>query len=182
MKCRQVANGGLYTDASSRAWKKLHDCKTDAVEELLDELSGKPTIIAVDFLHDAARLLVRLPKGTPYIESGMPMKKLVELEAEWNKGNLGAIVANTHLIAHGLNLQAGGRAVILHSITWDREDYEQLWRRIRRSGQTEKTFIYHIIARGTVDEVMMAALKHKGKVQNALLDALKAYVHEKTKK
>ena len=136
----------------------------------------------MDFLHDAERLLARLPKGTPYIESGMPMKKLVALEAEWNKGNLGAIVANTHLIAHGLNLQAGGRAVILHSITWDLEDYQQLWRRIRRSGQTEKTFIYHIVAKNSVDNVMMSALKRKGKTQGALLDALKAYVHEKTKK
>ena len=182
MKCRQVANGGIYTDAKSREWKKLHDEKTDAVEELLDELSGKPTIVAVDFLHDAARLIARLGKDTPYVESGMPMKKLIELEEEWNKGNIERIIANTHLIAHGLNLQGGGRAVILHSITWDLEDYEQLWRRIRRSGQKYKTWLYHIVARNTVDKAMMGALKRKAKTQRDLLDAFRAYIAEKRPK
>ncbi len=185
MKCRQVASGGIYTDAKERKWKLMHDEKTDAVEELLDELSGKPAIIAVDFAHDVARLKKRFDKtnkeafktfgGVPFIGGGVSMKETVCIEAAWNKGHLPFVLANTQSVAKGLNLQGAGRAVILHSITWNLEDYIQLVRRIWRKGQKHKVFLYHIVAQDTVDEVMMIALRSKAKTQADLLKALRAY-------
>lgn len=41
-------------------------------------------------------------------------------------------------------------------------------------GQTDTVLIHHIIAKGTIDEDVMAALSRKEKIQNALINAVKA--------
>ena len=43
----------------------------------------------------------------------------------------------------------------------------------RSGNKSKKVFLHHIMARGTVDEVVLAAVKSKRKGQNALFDALK---------
>ena len=65
--------------------------------------------------------------------------------------------------------------MIWYALTWDLENYEQFVRRVYRQGQTSRVFVHRILARKTVDEAMLAALKRKNKGQRALLDALRAY-------
>jgi hypothetical protein len=58
-------------------------------------------------------------------------------------------------------------------MTWDYELYDQFIRRIRRSGQQAKrVYVHHIMASGTIDEVMLLALKSKDRGQQALFSAL----------
>ena len=55
-KCQQIANGGLYKPQyvdeqgrlpkGPREWVHLHDAKTEAMEDLSDELGGKPMLVA----------------------------------------------------------------------------------------------------------------------------------------
>lgn len=175
-KCRQIANGGIYHDGGV-AWTNLHDAKADAVEELVEELSGKPALVAYEYQHDLERLLKRFP-GAPHIGGGVPAKKFKEIEAAWNRGDVPVLLAQPQSVAHGLNLQGTGAAVIWHSIPWDLEIYEQFVRRVWRQGQTERVFNYHIIARDTVDEVVMKSLAGKDKTQRALLTALKEYARD----
>jgi hypothetical protein len=98
MKCRQVANGGIYLDQevralvklpkSEREWLDLHYLKTDAVEELVEELQGSPLLVAYDFNHDLARLQERFGKDVPNIGSGVSPKKSKVIEDAWNRGEL----------------------------------------------------------------------------------------------
>jgi SNF2 family DNA or RNA helicase len=67
-------------------------------------------------------------------------------------------------------------------MTWNLENYEQFIRRVWRQGQKRRVIVYHIIARGTVDELMRRALKSKDKTQQALLKAMEdRYGVRKTK-
>lgn len=190
MKCRQVANGGIYLDQevkalvklpkSEREWVNLHEEKLDALEELIEELQGSPLLVAYDFGHDLDRLQGRFGKEIPYIGGGVSMKRGAELEALWNKGKLPALFVHPQSVAHGLNLQSTCHHVAFHSMTWDFELYDQLIRRIRRQGQKEKrVFVHHIMASDTIDEVMLIALKLKNKGQQALFTALKSYRSQK---
>ena len=45
----------------------------------------------------------------------------------------------------------------------------------RQGNDADKVFNYHIIARDTVDEAVMLALREHAFTQNALLSALKKY-------
>jgi SNF2 family DNA or RNA helicase len=175
MKCRQIANGGIYEDRQNVRWKKVHDAKTDAILELVESLQGQPLLVATDFRHDEERLLRALPKGTPAFSGGKSAKEVRRIEAAWNAGDLPVLLANPQSAAWGLNLQEHGRAVAWHSLTWDLELYLQFIRRVWRSGQKGRVFVHHVAARDTVDQALLKAVRKKDKTQGALLSALRDY-------
>ena len=55
--------------------------------------------------------------------------------------------------------------------------YQQTNARLWRQGQRNTVVIHHIIAKGTIDEQVMAALARKDKTQTALIDAVKAVIY-----
>lgn len=184
IKCRQVANGGIYLDPdisklikvskSDRKWVNLHHEKTDALADLIDELQGSPLLVAYDFEHDLDRLREKLGQDIPYIGGGVSVKRSTELENLWNAGKLPVLLGHPQSIAHGLNLQEVGNNVAWHSMTWNYEDYDQFIRRVRRQGNTKKrVFCHHFLAEDTVDELMYITMVNKGKVQNSFFDGVK---------
>ena len=184
IKCRQVANGGIYLNQevlalvklpkSQREWVNLHTEKVDALADLIEELQGEPLLVAYDFEHDLDRLKTKLGKDIAYIGSGVSMDKSKSIEKDWNSGKIPVLLAHPQSIAHGLNLQEVGRNVCWHSMTWDYELYDQFIRRVSRQGNKhKKVFNHHIIAKDTVDETMLYSLRNKAGGQNAFFDALK---------
>lgn len=187
-KCRQIANGGMYGgvahDAKYRPGGKyikvgdkasygLHEVKLDAVEEIVEELQGTPCIVAYEFGHELDRLRKRFPDA-PHVAGGVTPGRFKWIEEQWNLGKIPVLLAQPQSVAHGLNLQGTKAAVVWHSITWDLEVYEQMIRRVWRQGQEEKVFVHHVVAKGTIDEVILGMLKKKDKTQRDLLAALKA--------
>lgn len=182
MKCRQIANGGLYLDLEGEDDVKqrkeivIHHAKLDATIDTLNELGKQPTLIAYEFGHDLHRLLgVEELEETPYFGGGVSHGRAKEIEAMWNQGSLDNLLVQPQSAALGLNLQFGGRALIFHSLTYSWDDYDQLIRRIYRQGQKSRVFVYRIIAKNTVDEAILAVLDMRRRAQNALFDALQAY-------
>ncbi len=179
-KCRQIANGGIYTNGpgQARKWENLHEAKVDAVEEIVEELQGKPALIAYEYAHDLDRLRRRLG-NVPHIGGGVTPKRFHEIETAWNAGELPVLLAQPQSVAHGINLQGTGAAVIWAGLTWDLENYEQLYKRIWRQGQKEKVIVHHIVAKKTVDEIIIRGLTRKDHTQRGLLDALKEYARDR---
>lgn len=183
-KCRQVCAGALYkhmidpvTGAPKqrdRTWAHLHDEKLDALEDLVGELQGQQLLVAYDFNHDLERLLKRFPK-TPYIGGGVSTKRGIELEAQWNAGDIPLLFAHPASVGHGLNLQqSNANHVAWFTLTWDFELYDQFNRRLRRQGNTASHMrVYQFVMRDTVEESVAFALRRKFKTQKQLLDALK---------
>lgn len=174
MKLRQMVGGHVYTDTGVEA---LHTAKLDALIDLIDEASGEPVLVAVNFLHEAEALQAALKRefnlDVPYIGDGISAKKSDEIAVQWNAGKLPVLLANPASVAHGLNLQAGGHTVVWYTLTWSLEDYDQFNRRVYRQGQDKAVIIHHIIAAGTVDEDVLAALQSKDTTQKGFLHALK---------
>lgn len=177
-KCRQIANGGLYGSSprkdmhDERGEYDIHEAKIDAVEEIIEELQGVPALVAYEYGHDLDRLRRRFPNA-PWIGGGVSAQRFAGIEASWNAGKIPILLAQPQSVAHGLNLQATRAAVIWHSITWDLEVYEQFIRRVWRQGQKERVFVHHVVAKDTIDEMIIELLKKKDKTQRALLTALK---------
>lgn len=173
MKCRQIANGGIYVDAEG-TFENIHEAKLEAVQELIDGLGGKPALIAYEFKHDLDRLRSAFD-GAPYLGGGVTSHRQREIEDGWNAGGIPILLAQPQSVAHGLNLQGVGAAIIFHSETYNLEDREQLIRRVWRQGQTERIMVHDIVARNTVDIALMKAVEKKDKTQQSLLSALREY-------
>ena len=164
-KLLQMANGAVYDENHGVA--RLHDRKLDALEDLIEAANGKPVLIAYWFKHDLARILERFPADR--LDSAQSIRR-------WNAGEIPIAVIHPASAGHGLNLQTGGSTLIWFSLTWSLELYQQTNARLWRQGQKDTVVIHHIIARGTIDEQVMKALRLKDKTQSALIDAVKANI------
>ncbi|MFX6322778.1 ATP-dependent helicase, partial [Acinetobacter baumannii] len=79
---------------------------------------------------------------------------------------------------HGLNLQDGGNILVFFSHWWDLEQYQQIIERIgptrqAQAGYDRPVYIYHIIAKDTMDEIVMERRESKREVQDLLMEAMK---------
>ena len=188
-KLRQVANGGIFLDApvlasglqipgAKRKWADLHLEKCDALADLVDELQGSPLLVAYDFEHDLARLREAFPKAV--FACDYSMARFKGLEDSWNRGEIPLLFGHPQSIGHGLNLQGSACHVAWHSMTWNLELYDQFIGRVWRQGNNhKKVFVHHIMAAGTIDEVLYGALKSKDSTQKALFAGLKKLAEEK---
>lgn len=182
--CRQVANGCLYEQVNpliprsqqpNRKTLHVHQAKIDAVQELVEELQGKPVLIAYHYKHDLAQLLDKFGKDTLSLGGGVSSVKSAEIVDRWNAGKIPILLGHPQSIAHGLNLQHGGHDIIWFSLTDNLENYLQFNQRVYRQGVVGQVRIHLIIAKNTIDEAILLRLKSKDTTQQALLDAIKEY-------
>jgi SNF2 family DNA or RNA helicase len=173
-KCQQIANGAIYLDGEDKEIQEVHEEKLNAVEEIVEELSGQPCIIGYHFKHDLDRLQKLFPSA-PVIGSGVSGDKLTGIINKWNGGHIPVLLAHPQSAGHGLNLQGAGHAVIWFSNTWSLEIFEQFIRRLWRQGQRNNIVVHQIIAKKTIDEAIVAAINSKDKTQQSLMTAIRDY-------
>ena len=161
-KLLQFANGAIY-DAEG-AVHELHSLKLDALEELIEAANGEPVLVFYAFRHDRDRIMARL--------ACRELKTGADIDA-WNRREIPVAIAHPASVGHGLNLQEGGHIIIWYGLTWSLELYQQANERLNRPGQTSVCRIYHILLKGTADEMVLEALKNKNTSQSALIEALK---------
>lgn len=184
MKLRQLTGGLVYGSGEEVA--AAHTAKIDALIDLIEEQNGQPLLVAVGFQHEAAALQAAIKKefkvDAPYLGGGISAAAGDRIATEWNAGKLPVLLAHPASVAHGLNLQAGGRAVCWFTPTWSLEEYLQFNARVWRQGQKSRTVVIHsLVATGTIDETVIARVSDKDATQRSLLDTLKARKKEKSK-
>lgn len=170
-KLLQVANGAVYTDSGDII--EVHERKLDALEDIIEAMSGKPLLVAYWFKHDLLRIKRRLDKlGTKYAVLDKP-----ETIRQWNNQELEVGLIHPASAGHGLNLQSGGSTLVWFGLTWSLELYQQTIARLWRQGQSSKTVVVmHIVAAMTLDERVQRVLSGKETLQNALLSAVRANI------
>lgn len=201
-KCRQIASGGLYydvltgkpsqsskqqgelSDRMQRFTKHIHDAKTEALSDLVDELQGAPLLVGIGFRHDRDRIRLALGDKTPSLDGDTAQADAENIIRRWNMGEINVLLFHPQAAGHGINLQGCGCAhVCWYTPPWDRELYDQSIARVWRQGTKAKRVVVHrILARETVDEAVVKALGAKGRAQNNLFEALKVYAEGKKKR
>jgi len=166
-KLLQVANGAVYDEDGGAC--EVHRAKLDALAEIRDACA-EPMVVFYWFKHDAERL-----------KKAFPEARTLETQADmvaWNRGEIPMLLLHPASAGHGLNLQAGGRVIVWYGLTWSLELYQQANARLHRQGQTKPVIVHHLVARGTMDERVLAALAEKRVGQDALIAAVKAEIGE----
>lgn len=168
-KLLQLASGAVYDDM--KVAHLVHTAKLDKLDQLLEEANGQPVLVFYNYRHELDNILSRHPEAVLVKTEGAVEK--------WNAGKIPLLLANPASAGHGLNLQFGGHIIIWFSPTWNLEFYQQANKRLHRRGQTEPVLIHNIVASGTIDErVYDIALTNKEKLQNELIDLIKATIEE----
>lgn len=162
LKLQQFTSGVIYDE--ERNHTTIHTAKIDA----LRKIKARPLLVAVQFRHEQDRIREAFPEAQFVEDHGS------ELFDRWNKGKVPMLVSHPASIGHGLNLQDGGCNLVWFSPTYNREHYEQMICRLARRGQTAETVVHRLICPGTVDEIVVEALRDKNEGENRLLEALKA--------
>jgi SNF2 family DNA or RNA helicase len=174
MKCLQFANGAVYLEAGSDVSVEVHDAKLEALESIVEEAGGAPVLVAYHFKSDLARLQRAFPAGR-HLDAD---PRTID---EWNAGRIPVLFAHPASAGHGLNLQDGGNTLVFFGQWWDLEQHDQIVERIgpvrqMQAGHDRPVFIHYIVARDTVDELVMLRRESKRSVQSILLEAMKARV------
>ena len=172
-KMQQFAGGAMYT--SPPEYVEVHTLKLDALDDLLEELQGKPLLVAYGYEHELTRILERHP-DTPYLGGGVSGKVAEQIEQDWNAGKIPLLLCHPASAGHGLNMQLGGASHICwFTQTWDYELYDQFIRRVHRQGNSAERIVMHkLIVKNSIDELTEIALEDKETTQDALLAALKS--------
>lgn len=162
-KLLQYANGAIYD--SEHAYHIIHDKKLDMLQEMVENLQGKPVMILYQFKSDLQRIRERFPDLT-VVKDDASIKL-------WNAQLAPISVAHPKSIAYGLNLQSGGNYVIWYGIPPNQELYSQTVLRFARPGQKRTVFNYHLLVTGTPEFKVYRSLLDKTFNQNKLMEALK---------
>jgi SNF2 family DNA or RNA helicase len=165
-KMRQFTSGWVYTD--DRAVMHVHKAKLEALQDLVEELSGQPLIVVYGYLHERDALAKHF--GAPFIGGGVTPTRTREIIADWNAGKLPVLLL---FPSHGLNLQAGGHHMAFYTHPWSYELYKQTTDRLHRQGQKSAVTIHHMIAEDSIDKTVLYALRAKANKQSQWLDLLR---------
>ena len=163
-KCIQIANGFLYDENKNAL--HLHDAKIDALESIISETNA-PILLFYTFKADLEKIKSRFD----YVQTLQDNSE--QKVKDWNAGKIPLLACHPASAGHGLNLQQGGNVVVWYGLTHSLELFEQANARIHRQGQTKTVFIHYILADKTIDSAVLAALKNKEKVQDAVFNSLK---------
>ena len=161
----------------TKKWELIHDAKLEAVQEIVDE-AGAPIIVCYHFQHDIHRLRTVFPEAPVFTET----KNLDKLIKEFGEGKHPVLLMHTASSGHGIDgLQHSCNRICFFSLTWSQEAHDQIIARIggaRQVGLAENVLVYYVIARDTIDEVILETNGVNAEDQRRTLNAFRAHVME----
>ncbi len=167
VKLSQYANGQVYDE--DRGVIETHERKLRALEEIL-EADERPLLVFYQYKHDLDRIMKTFKHLKPRQYQGEKELK------DWNEGKIRLLLAHPASTAYGLNMQYGGHRIVWYSTGWNLELYQQANARLHRQGQREQVTVMRLVARGTIDERMTAAISGKEATQRDFLEEMKKYI------
>lgn len=173
-KLQQILGGAVYANSADpadilaseegeRVVTEIHDAKIKALRKLWEQEGRKPMLVGTQFIHERERICAAIPEAVEFSSDKLD---------DWNAGKIPLLVAHPASMGHGLNMQRGGNRLVWFTPTYDLEQYDQMNARLARTGQKEETKIFHLLASGTADDAVMAALESKDKTQSGLMKTL----------
>lgn len=178
-KCLQLCNGAVYVDPlvqgeehrGPKEWKEVHDAKLQALDSIVEEANGSPVLVAYHFKSDLARLRKAFP-GARVLSDPVQMR-------EFKTGKYEVGLGHPASMGHGVDgLQEHCHRIAFFGHWWDMDQRDQIIGRVGpvrqyQAGKKRPVYIYDIIARDTVDELVIARHETKREVQSLLLEAMK---------
>jgi len=166
LKLHQCVNGHVKTDDGNIL--EFADPKLDELLNLIEENEGK-YIIWANYIYNIEKIIKVLEdrygvESTVAIYGSIDAEKRIENVKRFeNDDRVRFFVGNPTTGGYGLNLVKASY-VVYYSNSYNLEVREQSEDRAHRIGQTKNVLVIDLITRGTVDEMIISALKNKIKL------------------
>lgn len=166
LKLHQCVNGHVKTDDGNIL--EFADPKLDELLNLIEENDGK-YIIWANYIYNIEKIIKVLQdrygtESTVAIYGSIDAEKRIENVKRFeNDDRVRFFVGNPSTGGYGLNLVKASY-VVYYSNSYNLEVREQSEDRAHRIGQTKNVLVIDLITRGTVDEMIISALKNKIKL------------------
>lgn len=172
LRLQQITGGSVGVDGGGV--EKVDESKAMALEDILSDLGAlEPVVVFCRFHHDldvVRDLCAKIDR--PFYELSGRMNRL----HEWSNPdipNYGQVLA--------VQIQSGGvgvdltraRYCVYYSLGFSLAEYLQSLARVHRPGQTKTVYYLHLIAEGTVDELVYQRLQERADVVEGILDYFK---------
>lgn len=169
-KLLQISSGAVYEDSDT-----YHVVDKARYELVMDLAEERPhTVVFFLWKHQKDMLIEEAKRrGMSYclIDGTVGDKDRSQAVDYFQKGLYRVCFAHPQSAAHGLTLTRG-TATIWASPTYNLEHYQQGLKRIYRAGQTQKTETICVVAEGTIEDKVWAALMNKRVKMDDLLSQL----------
>lgn len=165
--------GGYISNDESNIMQQISKAKLSALEDLIEasiQEEKKPVIIArfIPEIRAICKLLDRLK-----IKYSKVLGEIKDREKQvWDFQNNKEVMVFVGQIATaglGITLTAAS-TMVFYSLDYSMSNFEQAKARIHRVGQADKCNYIYLVAKDTVDEKVLAALKNKADLAKILID------------
>lgn len=167
LRMQQLTSG--YAALDEQDTKQIDTAKRDELLELFNSMEpGEPVVVFGQFrgdmqtVHEAAEAA-----GRSSLELSGKRREM----QEWKDGGADVLAVQIASGGAGVDLTRARYCVYL-STGFNLGNYVQSLARCHRPGQTKPVSYYHILARGSIDETVHHALRHKQNVVDAILATL----------
>ena len=164
LRLHQVVCGFVRNDSGDEVEVKSN--RLDELINILEEVQGK-TIIWANYQYDIKRILKTLHNitgvnsvATYYGETPDEERQEIIRRFQDPNSELKYLISNTQTGGYGITLTEASN-VIYYSNNYDLEKRLQSEDRAHRIGQTNKVTYIDLVAKGTVDEKIVKALRNK---------------------
>lgn len=172
LRLSQLTGGFLGNDETA-AVEQVSAAKLSALEDILDGAvaEGKKLVIIARFIPEIKAICKLLEKrGLGYFCITGEVKNRDEQVARFqNEPEVMAFVGQIATAGLGITLTAAS-TMVFYSLDYSMSNFEQTKARIHRMGQRMPCTYLYLVARGTVDEKVLAALESKADLARTLVD------------
>lgn len=168
--------GGFLGDDEGKKVHQISKVKLNALEDIIDDVtsSGKKLVIMARFIPEIEaikKLLVKKNLSFSVI-TGDVKNRADEISRFQNDADVLVFLGQIATAGLGITLTASS-TMVFYSLDYSMSNFEQAKARIHRTGQKENCTYIYLIAKNTVDEKVLKALKNKVNLAKSLIDDYK---------
>lgn len=168
--------GGFLGDDEGKKVHQISKAKLNALEDIIDDVtsSGKKLVIMARFIPEIEaikKLLIK--KNLSFSVITGDVKNRAD-EISKFQSNVDVLVFLGQIATAGLGITlTASSTMVFYSLDYSMSNFEQAKARIHRTGQKENCTYIYLIAKNTVDEKVLKALKNKVNLAKSLIDDYK---------
>ena len=165
--------GGFISDDEGRIPSRISKAKLAALEDINDEVvnEGKKPVIIARFIPEIkaiCKMLTERGIGHSHI-TGETTDRAAQVTTFQNNPDTQVFVGQIATAGLGITLTAAS-TMAFYSLDYSMSNFEQAKARIHRVGQKENCTYIYLVAKGTVDEKVLKALRDKADLAKTLVD------------
>ena len=170
LRLQQITGGHIRTDDGCEV--QIDTAKADLLGDVLEDIAPEEPVVVFCRFHRDLDAVKRGAAATG--RQALELSGRVDELQRWQAGEAPLLAVQIDSGGVGVDLTRA-RYAIYYSLGFSLGSYEQSLARIHRPGQTRPVEYIHLVAEGTVDERVMAALAQRADVVNSVLQQLKGH-------